>query len=215
MFSAGIILRSSSSKKIERAYIGGSAADTNTTTVNFGSFNVGASGYVVVCTGGRNNSSNRSVSSVSIGGETATILANDTTTALAHAVARSATPKSGSVNVTVTFSGNIDRGYWCGVYIVRNPLSAATFSQNTSFQTSSGSSTSVSLLFPANGVVIGSYTSRGSGIGWTNLTADQAFAPNVIASVASAESATEESKTVTASLSSSGDPRSLIVVSWR
>ncbi len=96
-------------------YISSAASTADQTTYDFGNFSAGSDGLMIVVTGGR-AATDRTVSSVSIGGTNGTIHVTSNANGNALVIA-SRVVSAGSQDVSVTFSAGVLRA-WCSVYLL-------------------------------------------------------------------------------------------------
>lgn len=152
-------------------YIGHNVQD-DSTTLNFGSFDVG-SGNPVVLVGivALHNSGNRTVSSVSIGGTDGTIHVSEGASARpCLAMASRVVAGGGSINISVTYSATINRGSGCGVWAITNYTSSTPYDAQSDNNVVAGTGMTITVDHPANSVGAACYYSRGSSATWAGGT---------------------------------------------
>lgn len=145
--------------------------DTNSysfTSQSFGAAQVGD--YIIVAITGRAINS-RTISSVTIDGETATVVVFDDFTYSSYdnvaAIAIAPASGNGSGTVAITFSGSMVR-CGIGVYLATDLQSSTP----TDTGIGEGATPSDTLNIDANGIAVGVTFSTDSGSAWTNLTSD-------------------------------------------
>ena len=185
-----------------KSYIGSAANASNLTTYTFSSVSLGTepnSRYVVVCVGGWSGSTaTRTVSSLTIGGISATALTNPATQ-YAGAIYGLNVAARTTADIVVTFSAVINNAV-IFVYAVDNLNSTTAVDAKNSFL-SSASSTSVTPTTSPNGIVIAhafagpSATSISS---WSGVTQD--FASTIETAPEGAASAVATSTSLTATV---------------
>lgn len=147
---------------------------TDLTTYTFSSENLGAAAgdrHIIVAIESRASSAGRTLSSVTIGGESATIAVQGTNsggaTSCVAALAIAAVPTGTSGDVVVTFSGGMLR---CAIQVYRvTSLTSATATDTDKYEADAGDP-SVNLDVPAGGFAIGCGTGSSAGSTWTGLT---------------------------------------------
>jgi hypothetical protein len=151
-------------------FIGSATNSTDQTTYDFGNFTTSAAGVVVAMFTSRGSSS-RSVSSVSIGGEAATLLTASesvNTNSAAGYIVKS----SGTHNVSVTLSGSrggTNPSAVVSVYLVSGYNSATPVSTSAPGQGTSGSA-SITLNTTSGGAAIYAAVINATTMTWSSAT---------------------------------------------
>lgn len=150
----------------------------NLTTYTFSSVNFGAADagrYIVAAAAGRTGSSGVTVSSITIGGVSATIVVQDNNNSGGDnvvALAAAAVPSGTSGDVVVTFSTGMVRAL-VGLYRVTGIDGVDDFQALSS----TAAPPSVALDIPANGIAIALAASRPGNASLTGVTADSDGTP--------------------------------------
>ncbi|MEK7639128.1 MAG: DNRLRE domain-containing protein [Patescibacteria group bacterium] len=169
-----LVSPSTSTASLQCTFLGSNTSTADLTTYTYNSQNLGTSSsdrYIVVTTGSRKGGVGGTLNSVTVGGQSATIvgqaansLANTNITGLAIA----AVPAGATGNVVVTWSAPMLRNY-IGLYYLKGIASAVPFEVATSTTTDP----SVNLDIEAGGCAIGTALSgTASSVIWTGLTED-------------------------------------------
>lgn len=161
------------------SFLQGNTSATDLTTYTFSGENLGTAAgdrYIIVGVAARAGATGRSISSITVGGVSATISIQGTQDGAAAccvgALAIAAVPTGTTGDVVVTFSGGMLR---CAIQLYRaTGLSSATPS-DTDSDVSGAANPTVNLDVPAGGFAIGSGvsgSSSGGPVTWTGLTED-------------------------------------------
>ena len=159
---------------VDCTFTDSAVSTANETTYTFSSQDFGeaaANRYIVVTAGGY-DTSNETVSSITIGGVTATIAVQVTGNSVTAAIAIAKVPTGATGDVVVTFSGNMENA-GIGVYRLVNLQSATATDTGTDIAESSNALAD-DLTIPADGCGIGYAYIQSSNtdrtFSWTNLT---------------------------------------------
>lgn len=204
-----------------------SAVDsTDTTAYTFAGKSIGAADSnrrIIIAVAGSSVTAGRTISSVTVGGLTATGDVTATSTGFGtniSALYRVVVPTGTTADVVVTFSGSMRH---CGISVYRLINAGAVFNTATDITIGGSNDLSASINIPGGGCAIGSVIGNGSAAvrtwTWTNLTED------VDATIEGATSYTtasdvftgaQTSRTVTATASGalSADTGALAIVSY-
>lgn len=145
---------------IRLRHIGGNGSTADQTTYDLGNFTIPEPGLVIVGAAGRHQSTNRSVSSISIGGTNGTLHAASAA-GLNHLGIASRVVSAGDHNVSVTFSGGTERAA-CYVWLLTN-YNSATPAGSDANQTSSNVTTRTATFdIPARGFALYFHINRNS-----------------------------------------------------
>lgn len=176
---------------VETAYITSASNTTDLTTYTFSSQSFGAAAtdrIVTVTIGARNNVS-RTISSVTIGGVSATAnvtAINTGSGADVAAIYSAAVPTGTTGDVVVTFSGSMQR---CVVGIYRTVGSSGVAASDTDTDlTLTSQALTATIDVPAGGSAIGVCWNASGGtssVAWTNLTEDYETAPETVSNATS------------------------------
>lgn len=198
----------------------GSAASFSFTAVSLGTEAVDRD--IVVTTAGSNSANGVSVSSITIGGNTATIDESNPTggtpdAAFATAIARLRVPAGTTATIAVNFSAAVAG---CNIVVYRMTGSRGVFDNKVNTAQNAGASLSINTA--AGGATIGDFASNGTTPGattWSGLTEDTDANfrnSNNRVSTASASTAAGGSLTVSATPASPGaQVGTLLAVSYR
>lgn len=164
-------------------FIAGVVDGANLTTYTFTSAAIGTSSpdrIVVVCAVGAVGSVSPTISSVTVGGNTATVLSQTTmdstaTLFVTAGIAAIAVPTSSTATIVVAFSSGMARAA-IEVYSVTGAIGIGPFNTST-VASSTGTSLTRTIVSPTEGCVIGITVSNGAGavptgFTWTNTTED-------------------------------------------
>jgi hypothetical protein len=165
-FGLGYIFKQ---KAVTLSYTDSATSSSNGPTVTYSTRSLGtAAADRIILVGVIGNDNSRTVSSVTVGGVSASITVNTFTGAsAAHCIYiwQAAVPSGTTGNIVVTFSGTVsDSGI--GVWALYNANSTATATA-----TNSSNPLSTTINVPANGALVGIARSGASStFTWTNLT---------------------------------------------
>lgn len=194
-----------------------STTDTNAYT--FSAQNLGAEAsdrYIAVTVNGRKAGATTSISSVTIGGVTASIAvqrANTITNTSIAGIVIAAVPTGTTGDIVVTFADTLAR---CaiGVYRIDNLFSATAYDTDNSVS----ADPSVGLNVGNPGFAIGTGAASGTGsVTWTGLTEDYDFISETSTNFTGASlnvTATEANRTITIDFSVSGEAVG-VFASWQ
>ena len=158
-------------KRFSFAYINGSAAksSTNQATYTFSDVPFGspaATRTIIVAVAGRAGATNRSISSVTVGGVTATEITQSSNGGSITGIYRADVPAGASGSVVVTFSGTMVRA---GIAAYRMEAGAAGAHAFTALNTSTAGTIDV----PAGGAALAvAFTNTVARVTWSGLTED-------------------------------------------
>lgn len=197
---------------------------TDQTTYTFSSAAIGtasADRIVIVVIGSRANSA-RSISSVTIAGIAATVIATANNTgggADIVAIYAAAVPSGTTGNVVITFSGTMLR---CGIGTYAMTGASSVTPYDTATAVPSGSSASINTIdSPANGAILGASLAGSSGtasVTWTGLTENFDIQPETSSSGVSGAcgdfASSQTNRTVGVTVGSVLGPQALAVASW-
>lgn len=213
--------KKSSLAKIE--YIATAESGSNASSYTFSGVSIGTATsdrlVVVVVTSADTGGNTAALSSVTIGGNAATIHVSSGTSEFITAVASLLVPTGTTANIVLNFSNSIGRAA-CQTYRVWDYNDATPNATSTSGGTTNATSRSATVAIPSTGgvAVYGVMCDGSRSVTWTNATEDmedQAFpgAENQTRSTASRTSTGSDSTSVTASWGTSV-LSSLSAASW-
>jgi len=143
----------------------GDAVNRTAYTFSSVSFGDASSGRVIVVNAGAGTSGSRTISSVTIGGVTATQAAQASMSESCNGTFYAVVSSGTSGDIVVTYSGSCNRS---GIGVWGLAGAAATASDTAS--DSGGTTVALTMSIPASGAAIGGGYTNGATHSWTNLT---------------------------------------------
>lgn len=141
-------------------YLTSDNSDNNASGYTFSGINFGsaAANRLIIVAVHNSGPSGKSLSSITIGGVTGTIVKNQTSGFAGVAIAQALVPSGTSGTVVVTLSGSNES---CGIGV----WSVITNTQGAQFTGASTGGSSIAATVPSSGGAITAYTTSGSGVG--------------------------------------------------
>lgn len=167
---------------MEFGFLQGTPDTANATTYTFSAQNLGtadADRYIIVCASGRSNATGRTISTITIGGVSATIVCSATRddggiNSIAIAIAIAAVPTGTTGDIVVTYSGSMLRSAIQAYRAV--DINSATPTDTVTSNTGTTATSAGALDVAAGGFAIGcctfAYATSATSSSWSELTED-------------------------------------------